>query len=328
MRLVNHDVHGQFASPLGEALRLAQETAEREANKLGGAQRGGSVSGGLTAPGAAPGDWRAAVQLFAGGALNADTPKVAAVQFAYGSPALVHSCVLADGVFDDAQLVGGNLQLDWLFPALGVNCKCRLKMNEVAWTGAADEILDDSGHGHHGTKTATVTQATDGWLGKEASYPGTDTGERIVLADHADWTQDEFTAQGWLKWNGVTSENASYDCMVPWMQGATAAACAWGLRYQRQAAAQAIIAYHNGVAVLTYPAALPTDYHHCALTYSRSNNRVGLWLNGVQVATAALSAATNNSTAPVRLGSEGTTLHPWAGRLGQFQFDAEELYVN
>jgi hypothetical protein len=239
-----------------------------------------------------------------------------------------HACTIANGSLSGTRFAP-NVLLDWVYNTPGANCKCLLKMDEASWTGAANEILDATGNGHHGTKAGNVTQATDGWLNKEANFPGNDSTSKITLADHADWTQDEFTAQAWVLWNGVTSDTGIYSAMCPFMQG-DSTDCAWGVMYFRSATVgnQIIRVYHNSAVLLTYTAPLLTTEHHLAITYSRANNRIRLWINGVLAKSAARAVATADSAYDPTIGREKSAAFPWAGRIDAFQFDAAELYTD
>lgn len=79
-----------------------------------------------------------------------------------------------------------------------------LHMDEPAWTGAANEVRDASGLGHHGTSlgSGTTNTAAGGRFGRAGSFPG-GTGCVTVPDRPALRPSDALTISAWMNPNAV-----------------------------------------------------------------------------------------------------------------------------
>ena len=79
-----------------------------------------------------------------------------------------------------------------------------MHMDEAAWTGAANQVIDSSGSGHHGASvgSSTTNTAAGGRFGRAGSFPG-GTG-CVMVPDRADLRPDSaLTISVWMNPNGV-----------------------------------------------------------------------------------------------------------------------------
>lgn len=93
---------------------------------------------------------------------------------------LVAGLMLAAGCgrlnFDDNAVPPGDVAIDNVaadadLSALFVDCLVHMSMDEVAWTGAADEVKDSCG-GHHGKASGGATTTADGVRGRAGLFIG------------------------------------------------------------------------------------------------------------------------------------------------------------
>ena len=104
---------------------------------------------------------------------------------------------------DEIEVTGGlaRLREDPLIPfLLGY-----WRMEEAAWNGTPDEVLDESGLDHHGTAVGDATTFTPAQIGRGGTFDGSDA---VIIGQPADLDLDpttEFTISVWFR---TTSDGA------------------------------------------------------------------------------------------------------------------------
>lgn len=73
-----------------------------------------------------------------------------------------------------------------------------MRMDEAAWNGTPNEVIDSSGSNNHGTANSTATTAAGGLTGRAGTFNGTSSQVTINFAPTA-VPVDNFTIEAWVK---------------------------------------------------------------------------------------------------------------------------------
>jgi len=168
-----------------------------------------------------------------------------------------------------------NVLLDWSQFTPDANTVGLWHMNEAAWNGTPGEVVDSSGHGHHGTAVNGATTA-DGWMDRQGVFNGTN--QRATLGLNAITGADipsAYTIEAWLR---LASKPASE------LRAVSLEACLC-LGWNRTGA-DAWFVHHYAVETggannFLIGASAPAigSWYHVAATWNGAQIR--LWVNGV-----------------------------------------------
>lgn len=182
---------------------------------------------------------------------------------------LLEGCRLvgAGGTDDD-------VLLDWCQFETDENTIGLWHMNEAAWEGLPDEVVDASGHGHHGRAVNGATTA-EGWLDRAGRFNGTN--QRVTLGLNPISQGDlagGYTIEAWLKLNSKPAVE---------MRALSLEAClclGW-----RRTGVDAWFVHHYAVEtggannfLIGSTAPAPGSWYHVAATWDGAQIR--LWVNG------------------------------------------------
>jgi len=165
----------------------------------------------------------------------------------------------------------------------------------------ADQILDRSGQGNHGgfLNGATTSAATRGKIGQALAFDGSNDYVQITSSDSLDLSSTAYTISLWA--NLGTSQN-SFAGLISKGDGT---ANDWVL--QKSSTSNNIAVFHSTASVTfsnMWGEITGAGWKHVVLTYNETS--VELFIDAVPRGTQALTAPTQTSGRPVKIGAERT----------------------
>jgi hypothetical protein len=154
------------------------------------------------------------------------------------------------------------------------------RMEEALWDGTADEVVDSSGSGNHGTAVNGVTTVAAGLVGRCGDFVRA-TSDYVTIADDATLKPAALTVAGWVKYDAL---NVNMTAVGKWVS-ANGPSFVIGHRTTNQNEMEAI--FYNGAAadavITSDPILNTTDWFHFVVTHTGSSATI--WLNAVKYET-------------------------------------------
>jgi len=177
-----------------------------------------------------------------------------------------------------------------------------LHMDEAAWTGAADEVIDTSGMDHHGTATGGATTVPGGYADRAGIFDGSDNRVTCGTAATLVPTGTGMTIEAWVKpddlstWpnNGMVLDRSS----------------SYYLKVFKDGSVGAYFNTPNRAWFSTDPGVVAGgDWYHLAAV--RDGADESIYVNGQRLATHVGHATANvtNSGQPTQIGYDGFPDH-------------------
>jgi hypothetical protein len=104
------------------------------------------------------------------------------------------------------RIVSNQVLLDFVAPAVLANTKGLWRMDEAAWAGAANEVVDASGLGRHGQAYSGATTA-DAWINRGGTFNGSNYALIPSTNDYKYGLNDPVTYEAWFKFTGAPAAN-------------------------------------------------------------------------------------------------------------------------
>lgn len=190
-----------------------------------------------------------------------------------------------------------DIALAWNEAAVDANTVGLWRMNEAAWNGTAGEVVDASGNGYHG-QAYNGANTVDGCLDRAGSFNR--AGSQSVVVPHNAGLNlvGDMTLEFWWyrsaayssAWETVICKrNDNFTRYTPFVFNFSSGVTQW------------IFGDTVGQRVCAYAGNLPLN-EWCHVAGTRASGHMRMWLNGVQVAYADLSAYTpRTTTRPVEI---------------------------
>lgn len=159
--------------------------------------------------------------------------------------------------------------------------------DELTWTGAAGEVLDNSGNANNGTTEGGLTTDTDAQFGRAGDFDGSDDAITFSASPVYSGTGalQDFSFSTWYK----ATDGDSFDVIA---HGGLASVGGWSV-YLMNGTTVVFETLETGVGsrVISKSSVALNQFHHIAGSYDADLGVLSLYVNGSKISTSATSTA-------------------------------------